>query len=130
AFVAVYYNGQRITGAKARELIAEKGDAVFSTDNNGNLTQLTGANNSQADLVPATEEGAFKVDLGTYEGDAPTFIANAMLTISSYEVKREATADGKHYFVGNFKNEKDAQAVVDLYKSNGVISVKIVEVTP
>jgi arginine repressor len=151
AFVTVYYNGERITIERANQLIAEKGESIFATDGQGNLKQLNTSTtnnpnntivesntnntsnptntsntpNSTVEVVPVSSSGRFQVDLGTYSGEAPTDIANAMLMIQQYEIKTEVNGANKRYFIGNFETEADAKKVIDLYKENGVENIQI-----
>jgi hypothetical protein len=137
AFVTVYYNGERITIERANQLIAEKGESIFATDSSGGLKQLqpnastSGTNTSafvntaSVAVVEVTTNGKFQIDLGTYSGEAPTDIANAMLMIQQYEIKTEVNGVNKRYYIGNFETEADAKKVIDLYKENGVENIQI-----
>ncbi len=118
AFVTVYYNGERISIERANQLIAELGEAAYATDAQGNFKQLSGS----AVATPAiSATGRYQIDLGTYAGDIPVDLANAMLLIQEYTIQIENIGNGqKRYYVGNFNNEKDAQTVIQLYKENGV----------
>ncbi len=128
AFVTAYYNGEKISVTKAQQLIEQQGESVFASDDAGNLKQSNpnNANSSNASNVAVTASGAFQVDLGSYVGEIPTDIANAMLMVPQFEVKTESKSGAQRYFVGNFSSEADAQKVVDLYKEVGIENLQII----
>ncbi|MCB9194946.1 MAG: hypothetical protein H6598_01865 [Flavobacteriales bacterium] len=125
AFVTVYYNGEKISTAKARELIAEFGEGVYATDASGVLKQLNGSSGGAQNIV-TNESGEYFVDLGTYSGEVPTELANAMLMIPQYEVKTVKNGSSENYYVGYFTKASDAQKVLELYKENGIENLEVV----
>lgn len=245
AFVTVYYNGERITVARAQELIAEQGESIFASSEDGQLKQLSGENNTESgssdnvehttpegwltpadlraeaqgiknesdlaqiandnslsekeklekqnavlqgwvdkydykvveanrgiletldsderndfmdarkefegerdnleariaqnknkissipdggqeiEIVEVSEDGDFYVDLGTYEGEIPTDLANAMLMVPEYTIEVVSRGAAEQYYVGFFNSKEDAQKVVDLYSTKGVSNLSI-----
>ena len=128
AFVTAYYNGEKISIIKAEQLIQEQGESVFASDDEGNLKQSNPNNNTSSEIENnvATSTGAFQVDLGSYVGEIPTDIANAMLMVPQFEVKTENKQGSQRYFVGNFSSEEDAQKVIELYKQVGIDGIQII----
>jgi hypothetical protein len=123
AFVTVYYNGERISIERANQLIAEMGEAAYATDTQGNFKQLSGASVAVPSISPS---GRYQIDLGTYSGELPVDLANAMLMIQDYVIQFEnVAANEKRYYVGNFNNERDAQTVIQLYRENGVDNLSV-----
>ncbi len=132
AFVTVYYDGERITVAKAQELIAEQGESVFAASEDGTLKQLSGSNtstsqpgNEEIEIVEVQTEGKYFVDLGTYEGELPTDLANAMLLVPEYTIQTVQRGTAQNYYVGFFDNEEDAYTVIDLYNSKGINNLNV-----
>ena len=41
AFVTAYFDGEKISLVKAKQLVAEQGESIFAADASGNLKQLT-----------------------------------------------------------------------------------------
>ena len=128
AFVTAYYNGEKISLLRAKELIAEQGESIFATDASGQLKQLnTNTNPATSVDVEVNQNGNYQVDLGSYEGEIPTDIANAMLMIPQFVVNVEKLNSNQRYFVGNFASESDARKVIELYSENGVKDLKITD---
>ncbi len=130
AFVTAYYDGEKISLVKAKQLIAEQGESVFAADANGNLKQLQSSGTAQPTDVSDVEidaAGEYQVDLGSYKGEIPTSIANAMLMVYQFTVNIEQNDEFQRYYVGNFSSQEDAQKVIDLYLENGVEDVSIVK---
>lgn len=133
AFVTVYYNGERITIAKAQELIAEQGESIFAASENGDLKQLSGngntnsqpENNTSFEIVEVVDDGDYYVDLGTYEGEIPTDLANAMLMVPEYTIEVVSRGAAEQYYVGFFNTKEDAQKVIALYSAKGVSNLAV-----
>lgn len=132
AFVTVYYNGERITVAKAQQLIEEQGEDVFASAEDGQLKQLSPNNNvsqpveTPIEIVETQEEGVYYVDLGTYQGEIPTDLANAMLMVPEYTIQVAPQSEGrKSYYVGYFDNPEDAEKVIELYNSKGIGNLSV-----
>ncbi|MCB9189456.1 MAG: hypothetical protein H6599_09285 [Flavobacteriales bacterium] len=132
AFVTVYYNGERISVAKAQELIAQQGESIFATTEDGQLKQLSGATSNpqpqveNIEIVETLQEGKYFVDLGTYAGEIPTDLANAMLMVPEYTIQSAPRGgNAKFYYVGYFDDESDAKKVIEMYNSKGVTNLTV-----
>lgn len=133
AFVTVYYNGERITIAKAQELIDEQGESIFAASESGDLKQLSGSsntntqpvNNTTIEIVEVVDDGDYYVDLGTYEGEIPTDLANAMLMVPEYTIEVVSRGAAEQYYVGFFNTKEDAQKVIALYSAKGVSNLAV-----
>ncbi len=119
AFVTVYYNGERVTFAEARDLIDQYGDAVFET----------GGGNTSPTVIPSVGTGVdgleYIVDLGTYKGGVPSEIGRAMLphgSLINREFKDSATLTMTS---GPLKTYSQAEGRKDLFVNDGVTSASI-----
>lgn len=93
--------------------------------NNDKLSNLSAADNTSIEIVEVSEDGEYYVDLGTYEGEIPTDVANAMLMVPEYTVEVVSRGAAEQYYVGFFNSKEDAQKVIDLYASKGVSHLSI-----
>ena len=138
AFVTAYYEGERITIAKAKELINELGDDIFAISEDG-IVKRTGGTASTSPVldefgghrvitVEPTKKGVeYFVDLGTYRDTLPKRVRNAIFLMQDYDVETVISDKGNQYVSGAFVNRDDAELARDKFVLIGVAEAKLMK---
>jgi hypothetical protein len=126
AFVVPYYDGERITNARARELIEEFGDAIFT----GSKELSSDTNNGGQSVVnykTETLEGlTYHIFLGKFANEVPQDFGLVMLE-NGEEIDREENEN----FETVFQTKKvytlaEAEERLNYYKGKGIGTAQIV----
>jgi hypothetical protein len=148
AFVTAYYNGEKVSIARANQLINEQGDGVFAISVDGIINKKQGSqiengtikenvteaipsqnNNKKMITIEPTNIGAeFYINLGTHKGTVSSKIDSAMVLMSEYKV--EIIKDGENgfqYLAGVFKTKDVAELAKGKYAMVGIENAKVIE---
>lgn len=154
AFITAYYNGQRITVSRARELLQSEGDAVLATgggapaatpvtppvekeepegtvqDKEASTTEELPEGDTAMEFADAAdfdpEDIRFVVDLGSFGEGMPQQTADAILQLSEAGVTRLALPDGKmHYLSRPTANFSEAEDLRQAFIDAGVEEVDL-----
>lgn len=128
AFVTAYYQGERITITRAKELA---GSGVTSTpsNNTNSSTPITQPQptQTQSQNTNTTSDVSYFVQVGPYTGSIPVDQARIILGLSSYGVIVEKNNDATLYKIGNFTSRSEADALREDLVSKGLVDPIVVE---
>ena len=139
AFITAYYNGEKVSIAKANQLIIEKGDGVFAISVDGvlnknggsqteNVVEATPSQKSKLITVNPTNVGTeYYVDLGTFEGIVPSKIDSVVMLLSEYKVGTIKEGSSSQFLAGVFTNMEEAELAKGEYELAGIQNAKIRE---
>jgi len=114
AFVTAYYNGQRITLAKAADLYEELGPNVL------NVTNALSDEN-------AINEWEFDVFIGRFSGEVPANVAKAMLFLEeSRGIVKRNSSEGVEYYSGRVNSVSSAKLIQSDFARYDVNSTEII----
>ena len=156
AFIAVYFNGKRISMNDAKRIISEK-EGVFANNINMNILPIlntsfnqnttNGTNQISANITKANENQndeskfnnqlparisnsngiVYKVQIGAFKSEVPVVIANKFLTIAKKGITNYKDESGLTiYTVGEFKTYDEASLVKSDVVKSGILDAFIV----
>jgi len=156
AFIAVYFNGKRISMNDAKRIISEK-EGVFANNINMNILPIlntsfnqnttNGTNQISANITKADENQndeskfnnqlparisnsngiVYKVQIGAFKSEVPVVIANKFLTIAKKGITNYKDESGLTiYTVGEFKTYDEASLVKADVVKSGILDAFIV----
>lgn len=126
AFVTAYYQGERITISRAKEL-AGSGTTTPSSGNTSPVESTTQPEESGSQNTTAVSEVTYFVQVGPYTGSIPVDQARIILGLSSYGVIVEKNNDATLYKIGNFTNRSEAETLREDLVSKGLVDPIVVE---
>lgn len=118
AFITAYYNGKRISAARAQNILDEQGTSVLSPAIESNDTIGEPA-------IPDAPKDVVKyvVILGSYAGDVPQNIANVFLERSDLQIRRVTAPNGVSIYASpEFDTKEAADEFLQLSLDAGVDS--------
>ncbi|MBN2745857.1 MAG: hypothetical protein JXR34_03950, partial [Bacteroidales bacterium] len=124
AFVVAFYNGQKISINRAREITANNALQQPEITPNQNVTPVINppieptptepeVNTQNTNIQDVTQDTAtyniiYKVQIGAFKSNIPVATVNSMLQLP-FTIEKQTKADGLNvYLVGNFENYNDA----------------------
>lgn len=147
AFITAYYNGERITVARAREILASEGESALANARRvpnpetapvesevetaaGTTSPVVLEEIPESEFVDAAdfdpEDIRFVVDLGAFGTGMPQNTADAILQIPQAGVSRLELPNGKmHYLSRPTENYEDAEALRQQFIEAGVEYVEV-----
>ncbi len=118
AFITAYYNGKRISVAKAQSIFEQEGVSVLSSEI-GKSPKAP----KQSDADKPEDDTKYVVILGSYAGDIPQSIANVFLERSDLQIRRVTAPNGVSIYASpEFETKAEAEDFLKLSKAAGVDS--------
>ena len=119
AFIIAYNNGQRITIARANELVATEGETVFT----GNASTEVSVSSNQDKEVEGVQ---YFVHLGMYDENIPEDVSTVLLAVAN-KIKIEEDEDfNTNYKTYDRATYREALELYNNYKQKGISKAKIV----
>jgi hypothetical protein len=120
AFVTAYYQGERITISRAKQLAVEGSSSTNTV--NSEPVEIANPN------VSSNQEGkTYVVTIGPYTGSIPVEQARIILGLGSYGVTVEKNNNATLYKIGSFANQNEANDLRNDLVSKGLINPVVVE---
>ncbi len=121
AFITAYYNGERISVADARQLVANNGSGIFADGS------AASNSSSPAKINQVENDIILKVSLGTYGEGVPMGVAGAILKLSAQGVDKTENSDGTTtYTIGSFTDINSAEMMLEEVVDDGVSAATII----
>ena len=120
AFVTAYYQGERITISRAKELAGTNGNTAPTINQNQESPQVNTTTDTNG-------ETTYVVTVGPYTGSIPVDQARIILGLGSYGVIVEKNNNATLYKIGNFTNQIEANNLRDDLVSKGLVNPVVVE---
>ena len=118
AFITAYYNGKRISAARAQSILEEQGHTVLSPaiGNKSPVSEPVSAETPEDNVK-------YVVILGSYAGDIPQNVANIFLERSDLKIRRVTAPNGVSIYASpEFDTREAAEDFLKLSKAAGVES--------
>ena len=123
AFITAYYNGKRISLAKAEQLLAQNGKSILS--NKMTSPSVLTPEKSTVDSKPVSEVDSVKyvIILGSFAGDIPQAMANIFLERPDIKIRRVTAPNGVSIYASpEFDSKAEADEFLKQSRKAGIDS--------
>ncbi len=118
AFITAYYNGQRISVAKAQEILNQEGAGIISTAVLESAPKRVPAGDRANSKAPVVR---YVVIMGTFSGDIPQEIANVFLERDDLKIRRITSPSGESMYLSpEFENRQEADELLRASREAGI----------
>lgn len=124
AFVTAYYQGQRITIERAKQLSAANTVPTVVEETNTNEPDLSGIPEK---TKVAEGEIAFKVEIGPYAGQVPVEETEVILKYNKFGISLRKENNATRYQVGEYTTFEDAKKLEESLQKAGISSAKVIQ---
>ncbi len=129
AFVTIYYQGERVSSARAQELVNQQGTSVFASESN--LQSATPAQSTPrvqpstpSTSAPATTSAGgsveYRVQVGAYASEVPVEDAQIILSLSNLDIEVDDGGNLTKYVVGGYSSYQEATTFKDRIIGQGL----------
>lgn len=124
AFVTAYYQGQRITIERAKQLSTVNTVPTEIKETKTNEPDLSGIPEK---TKVAEGEIAFKVEIGPYAGQVPVEETEVILKYNKFGISLRKENNATRYQVGEYATFEDAKKLEESLQKAGIVSAKVIQ---